>query len=113
MSDKLQSETKKEEIDSAEVDHRILRGVIRTGVLGDRLLINSDRQIYAALMCKDIPTVSLLQSITSLFIENIEVNSKLRYLQISTFRTKSCAKRLFWRHALRTVDFWSNLATVK
>jgi hypothetical protein len=54
--------------------NRVLRGVIRTGVLGDRLLMKTDRQISAALLCKEIPTVSLLQSVTGMFVENIEVS---------------------------------------
>lgn len=60
--------------DMESVDkNRVLRGVIRTGILGDRLLINSDRQLTAVLICRDIPSVGLLQDITSTFKDNIEV----------------------------------------
>lgn len=75
LTDKIMAAmNKKEDADPADdiEKNRVLRGVIRTGVLGDRLIIKSDRQITAALLCKEIPTVSLLQSITSMFIENIE-----------------------------------------
>lgn len=70
LTEKGSTTVKNEDGDS--FDNRVLCGVIRTGVLGDRLLTKSDRQICAALLCKTIPTVSLLQAITAQFIDNIE-----------------------------------------
>jgi hypothetical protein len=58
---------------SVEPKEEVLRGVIRTGVLGDRLLFKADREVTAVLLCKDIPTLSLLQNVISAFVENIEV----------------------------------------
>ncbi|KAI6182376.1 DZF domain-containing protein [Aphelenchoides bicaudatus] len=78
LSEKLQSTVVAEEKDMETSEkNRVLRGVIRVGVLGDRLMMKSDRQINAVLLCKDIPTVSLLQSVTGIFMENIE-NEELR-----------------------------------
>ncbi|KAI6178809.1 hypothetical protein M3Y98_00541700 [Aphelenchoides besseyi] len=69
ISDRLGEQSEKPN----EVEqHRLLKGVIRTGPLGDRLLLKSDEEITAVLVCSKYPTVSLLQQIVSMFVESIK-----------------------------------------
>jgi hypothetical protein len=74
LTEKLHPASAEDKDSESAEKNRVLRGVIRIGVLGDRLLMKSDRQITAALLCKEIPTVSLLQGITGMFVENIEAS---------------------------------------
>ena len=51
-----------------------LRGVVRVGVAGDRLIVRGDRRFSAVLLCRDTPTVTLLQSVAAAFVGNVEAN---------------------------------------
>jgi hypothetical protein len=59
-------------------DARILRGVVRVGPLGENLLLVFDKKVDVVLMCKDVPTKSLLKQIVDQFLEQVEVTNGLR-----------------------------------
>lgn len=58
---------------TVDPDARILRGVVRVGPLGENLLLVFDKKVDVVLMCKDVPTKSLLKQIVDQFLEQIEV----------------------------------------
>ncbi|KAI6228979.1 DZF domain-containing protein [Aphelenchoides fujianensis] len=70
ISDRLTEETNGSV--EGEKPEPLLKGVFRTGPLGDRLLLKSDRQLKTLLMCAKKPTTTLLQRIVDDFLNHVE-----------------------------------------
>ncbi|CAD5206945.1 unnamed protein product [Bursaphelenchus okinawaensis] len=70
ISDKLKEEN------GETGDDRLLRGVIRVGYLGEHLLLKTDKIIHTVLLCRDIPSISLLQKLVDIFVENVDDESE-------------------------------------
>lgn len=74
VSDKFSEEAK----DESDND-RLLRGVIRVGPLGEHLLLKTDESVDAVLLCRDIPSLTLLQRIVNEFEELSKVTSHFSF----------------------------------
>ncbi|CAD5210256.1 unnamed protein product [Bursaphelenchus xylophilus] len=83
ISDKLTEE-------NGENDgERTLRGVIRVGPLGEHLLLKTDKQINTVLLCREIPTISLLQKLVQLFPQNVEDETERSKVSVESCATES------------------------
>jgi hypothetical protein len=58
---------------SGDQEARLLRGVVRVGPLGENILLNFDKAVNVVLLCKDVPSVSLLKQIVDELPNHVEV----------------------------------------
>ncbi|KAM8764530.1 zinc finger RNA-binding protein 2 [Rhynchonycteris naso] len=58
---------------------RILKGVMRVGILAKGLLLRGDRTVQLILLCSQKPTCSLLQRVTEQLPQQLQVVTKDRY----------------------------------
>lgn len=54
---------------------RVLKGVMRVGLLAKQLLLKGDKQIDLVVLCSKIPTVSLLKEVAELFKKSAELSA--------------------------------------
>ncbi|VEL37409.1 unnamed protein product [Protopolystoma xenopodis] len=52
---------------------RVLRGVVRIGLLGKSLLLTGERQLDLVLMCSSRPTVELVQAVADRLSEQLKL----------------------------------------
>lgn len=60
---------------SASVDsqERVLRGVMRVGLVAKGLLLTGDKDLELVLLCSNMPTVTLLNQVAEKLSEQLEV----------------------------------------
>ncbi|KAM4707706.1 zinc finger RNA-binding protein 2 [Discoglossus pictus] len=71
VSDRLQDEDEENKDKGKSATNRILRGVMRVGILAKGLLLQGDRDLHLTLLCSDKPSRSLLQRIAELLPEQL------------------------------------------
>ncbi|XP_070832494.1 interleukin enhancer-binding factor 3a isoform X2 [Chaetodon trifascialis] len=67
------------EASSAESQERVLRGVMRVGLVAKGLLLKGDKDLELVLLCSDKPTVTLLQEVAEKFTAQLEETSAETY----------------------------------
>ncbi|XP_053559108.1 zinc finger RNA-binding protein 2 isoform X2 [Bombina bombina] len=77
VSDQLQDEKEKEnENKEKQGVPRLLRGVMRVGILAKGLILQGDRDLHLTLLCSDKPRRSLLQRVAELLPEQLATLTK-------------------------------------
>ncbi|XP_026772973.3 zinc finger RNA-binding protein isoform X3 [Pangasianodon hypophthalmus] len=82
VSDLLVEQDGKEAEDKNRLDlqGRVLKGVMRAGILAKGLLLHGDRNIQLILLCAKKPTITLLNSIAQLLPEQLKTFSEDQYV---------------------------------
>uniref|UniRef100_A0A3P9MJY7 Interleukin enhancer binding factor 3a n=1 Tax=Oryzias latipes TaxID=8090 RepID=A0A3P9MJY7_ORYLA len=76
---KADGDPAKAESTSADSKDRVLRGVMRVGLVAKGLLLKGDAELELVLLCSNKPTVTLLKQVAEKLSEQLEVISKGAY----------------------------------
>ncbi|KAM4594364.1 interleukin enhancer-binding factor 3-like [Fundulus diaphanus] len=71
--------TVSEQIDDGRGEERVLRGLMRVGLVAKGLLLKGDKEVELVLLCSNLPTVTLLNRATELLTKQLEVISAGTY----------------------------------
>ncbi|KAM4603667.1 interleukin enhancer-binding factor 3a [Polymixia lowei] len=77
--DKQEGVQESPEAESGESPKRVLRGVMRVGLVAKGLLLKGDVDLELVLLCSNKPTVTLLKQVAELLSEQLEVVTEDKY----------------------------------
>ncbi|XP_070712230.1 interleukin enhancer-binding factor 3-like isoform X2 [Pempheris klunzingeri] len=72
-------ENKEAESESGDSQDRVLRGVMRVGLVAKGLLLKGDKDLELVLLCSNKPTITLLQEVAEKLIAQLELSSEGTY----------------------------------
>ncbi|XP_036955860.1 interleukin enhancer-binding factor 3-like isoform X1 [Acanthopagrus latus] len=81
--DKEDTEAESSSSDSKE---RLLRGVMRVGLVANGLLLKGDKELELVLLCSDKPTITLLKQVAEKLTAQLEVNE----ISAGTYTVSQC-----------------------
>lgn len=86
---------------SADSKDRVLRGVMRVGLVAKGLLLKGDAELELVLLCSNKPTVTLLKQVAEKLLEQLEVGSGAQFSKHNSTLEGSVITSLFFRSFLK------------
>lgn len=65
---------------SGDSQDRVLRGVMRVGLVAKGLLLKGDKELELVLLCSNKPTVTLLKEVAERLTEKLEVEQNVYFI---------------------------------
>lgn len=82
---------------------RMLKGVMRVGLLAKGLMLKGDRLVQLVVLCSQPPTYQLLETVTKALPAHLAVNACLRVFRVGRLLMGFLLRSRLWRRRSRSM----------